>query len=197
MSPTNTISKFARSPATENTDGMPYGSTTLLSSTIWARRTSVSGVLWQQAGPHLRHTLDRFNEESLGVSVTICGTYMRFLATRITERGVQTRQQVAESWSHRARGHILVAKKRSHSNQDKVGKLKDFQKSPERAPALQAENGDLSWFERTMVKAFEDAVWDTPVATVSPPVKTQFEHHLIWVHGKRRQAVLSWSGGRA
>ena len=32
------------------------------------------------------------------------------------------------------------------------------------------------------VKAFEDAVWETPVATVSPPVKTQFGYHLIWVH---------------
>jgi len=38
-----------------------------------------------------------------------------------------------------------------------------------------------------MVKAFEDAVWDTPVATVSSPVKTQFGYHLIWVHERDEQ----------
>ena len=33
-----------------------------------------------------------------------------------------------------------------------------------------------------MVREFEEAVWSTPLKTVSPPVKTQFGYHLIWVH---------------
>ncbi|MGB2479458.1 MAG: peptidylprolyl isomerase, partial [Candidatus Poseidoniaceae archaeon] len=39
------------------------------------------------------------------------------------------------------------------------------------------------WFRKgQMVQAFQDAVWTTPLKTVSPPVKTQFGYHLIWVH---------------
>ena len=33
-----------------------------------------------------------------------------------------------------------------------------------------------------MVREFEEAVWSTPLKTVSAPVKTQFGYHLIWVH---------------
>ena len=86
--------------------------------------------------------------------------------------------------------HILVASKSEALQiKDKVGKLKDFQKlARKRAPALQSER----WRPRLvrkgrMVKAFEDAVWDTPVATVSSPVKTQFGYHLIWVHERDEQ----------
>ena len=82
--------------------------------------------------------------------------------------------------------HILQpSKTEALQIKDKVGKLKDFQKLARKkstCPSSQ-KGGDLGWFRKgRMVKAFEDAVWETPVATVSPPVKTQFGYHLIWVH---------------
>ena len=82
--------------------------------------------------------------------------------------------------------HILV-KSKGEATQlaSNISKLKDFQKFARKkstCPSSQ-KGGDLGWFRKgRMVKAFEDAVWDTPVATVSPPVKTQFGYHLIWVH---------------
>ena len=87
--------------------------------------------------------------------------------------------------------HILVASKTEALQiKDKVGKLKDFQKLARKkstCPSSQ-KGGDLGWFRKgRMVKAFEDAVWDTPGATVSPPVTTQFGSHLIWVHERDEQ----------
>ena len=84
--------------------------------------------------------------------------------------------------------HILVpSKTEALQIKDKVGKLKDFQKLARKkstCPSSQ-KGGDLGWFRKgRMVKAFEDAVWETPVATVSPPVKTQFGYHLILVEDR-------------
>ena len=76
--------------------------------------------------------------------------------------------------------HILVtSKSEAVQISEKIGKLKDFQKF---APSSQ-RGGDLGWFRKgNMVREFEEAVWSTPLKTVSTPVKTQFGYHLIWVH---------------
>ena len=82
--------------------------------------------------------------------------------------------------------HILVASK-SEAVQisEKIGKLKDFEKLARKkstCPSSQ-RGGDLGWFRKgNMVREFEEAVWSTPLKTVSTPVKTQFGYHLIWVH---------------
>ena len=82
--------------------------------------------------------------------------------------------------------HILVASK-SEAVQisDKIGKLKAFEKLDRKKSSCPSSQrgGDLGWFRKgNMVREFEDAVWSTPLKTVSPPGKTQFGYHLIWVH---------------
>ena len=63
--------------------------------------------------------------------------------------------------------------------------LKFFQKMAKKhskCPSGQ-RGGDLGWFRKgNMVREFEEAVWSTPLKTVSTPIKTQFGYHLIWVH---------------
>ena len=82
--------------------------------------------------------------------------------------------------------HILV-KSKGEATQlaDNIKKLKDFQKIARKksdCPSSQ-KGGDLGWFRKgQMVREFEEAVWSTPLKTVSPPVKTQFGYPLIWVH---------------
>ena len=110
------------------------------------------------------------------------------LHTPITERGIQSKATVGcsmvapSAWA----SHILVkSKSEAVQNKDKVGKLKDFQKFARKkstCPSSQ-KGGDLGWFRRgQMVADFDKAVWSTPINSVSPPVKTQFGYHLIWVH---------------
>jgi parvulin-like peptidyl-prolyl isomerase len=41
--------------------------------------------------------------------------------------------------------------------------------------------------EGNMVREFEEAVWQTPLKSVSPPVKTTFGYHLIWVHEREEE----------
>jgi len=115
------------------------------------------------------------------------------LPTLIIERGIESKAtfrccMVAPSaWA----SHILVkSKSEAVQIKDKVGKLKDFQKLARKkstCPSSQ-KGGDLGWFRRgRMVAEFEEAVWTTPVNTVSTPVKTQFGYHLIWVHERDEQ----------
>tara|TARA_X000001036_G_scaffold25812_1_gene21523 strand:+ start:411 stop:758 length:348 start_codon:yes stop_codon:yes gene_type:complete len=82
--------------------------------------------------------------------------------------------------------HILVASK-SEALQisEKIGKLKDFEKLARKKSSCPSSQrgGDLGWFRKgNMVQEFEEAVWQTPLKTVSPPIKTTFGYHLIWVH---------------
>ena len=82
--------------------------------------------------------------------------------------------------------HILVKSKgEAIQLSSNIKKLKDFQKIARKkssCPSSQ-KGGDLGWFRKgQMVREFEDAVWTTPIKTVSEPVKTQFGYHLIWVH---------------
>ena len=45
------------------------------------------------------------------------------------------------------------------------------------------KGGDLGWFRKgMMVREFDEAVWQLPLASTSSPIKTQFGYHLIWVH---------------
>ena len=88
--------------------------------------------------------------------------------------------------------HILVASKSEALQiKEKARKLKDFQKLARKkstCPSSQ-KGGDLGWFRKgRMVAEFEQAVWTTPLKTVSPPVKTQFGYHLIWVHERDQDA---------
>ena len=82
--------------------------------------------------------------------------------------------------------HILV-KSKGEATQlaTNITKFKDFQKIARKksdCPSSQ-KSGDLGWFRKgQMVHEFEQAVWNTPLKTVSEPVKTQFGYHLIWVH---------------
>ena len=82
--------------------------------------------------------------------------------------------------------HILVKSKGEATQlSSNIKKLKDFQKIARKksdCPSKQ-KGGDLGWFRKgQMVREFEEAVWSTPLKTVSEPVKTQFGYHLIWVH---------------
>ena len=82
--------------------------------------------------------------------------------------------------------HILV-KSKGEATQlaSNIKKFKDFQKTARKksdCPSSQ-KGGDLGWFRKgQMVREFEEAVWTTPLKTVSAPIKTQFGYHLIWVH---------------
>jgi peptidyl-prolyl cis-trans isomerase C len=82
--------------------------------------------------------------------------------------------------------HILV-KSKGEATQlaSNIIKFKDFQKTASKksdCPSRQ-KDGDLGWFRKgQMVREFEEAVWNTPLKTVSEPIKTQFGYHLIWVH---------------
>ena len=85
--------------------------------------------------------------------------------------------------------HILV-KSKGEATQlaSNIKKLKDVQKYARKksdCPSSQ-KGGDLDWFRKgQMVPEFEEAVWETPLKTVSSPVKTQFGYHLIWVHERQ------------
>jgi peptidyl-prolyl cis-trans isomerase C len=87
--------------------------------------------------------------------------------------------------------HILVASQ-SEALQisEQIGKLKDFEKLARKkstCPSSQ-RGGDLGWFRKgNMVREFEEAVWQTPLKSVSPPVKTTFGYHLIWVHEREEE----------
>ena len=82
--------------------------------------------------------------------------------------------------------HILV-KSKGEATQlvDNIKKYKDFQKIARKksdCPSGQ-KGGDLGWFRKgQMVREFEEAVWSTPLKTVTGPIKTTFGYHLIWVH---------------
>lgn len=82
--------------------------------------------------------------------------------------------------------HILVKSKGEASQlASNISKLKDFQKYARKKSECPSRHkgGDLGWFRQgQMVSAFDQAVWSTPVKTVSLPIKTQFGYHLIWVH---------------
>ncbi|QIA08749.1 peptidylprolyl isomerase [Draconibacterium halophilum] len=53
-------------------------------------------------------------------------------------------------------------------------------------PSAQSNKGRLGYFSAfTMVAAFEDAAFNTPVGEVSDPVRTDFGYHLIQVHDTR------------
>ena len=82
--------------------------------------------------------------------------------------------------------HILVKSKGEATQMvSNIKKLKDFKKLARKksdCPSSQ-KGGDLGWFRKgQMVQEFEEAVWNTPLKTVTGPVKTQFGYHLIWVH---------------
>ena len=82
--------------------------------------------------------------------------------------------------------HILVKSKGEATQMvSNIKKLRDFQKLARKksdCPSSQ-KGGDLGWFRKgQMVREFEEAVWNTPLKTVTGPVKTQFGYHLIWVH---------------
>lgn len=82
--------------------------------------------------------------------------------------------------------HILVPSKgEAVQLASNIKKLKDFQKYARKRSTCPsgAKGGDLGWFGKgQMVRAFEDAVWNAEVNTVTEPVRTQFGYHLIWVH---------------
>ena len=82
--------------------------------------------------------------------------------------------------------HILVKSKGEATQLAmNIKKFKDFQKTARKKSACPSsqKGGDLGWFRKgQMVHEFEQAVWNTPLKTVSEPVKTQFGYHLIWVH---------------
>ncbi|MBT60809.1 MAG: peptidylprolyl isomerase [Euryarchaeota archaeon] len=89
--------------------------------------------------------------------------------------------------------HILVpSKTEAIQIRDKVSKLKDFQKLARKkstCPSSQ-KGGDLGWFRKgQMVREFENAVWNQPVAQIGEPVKTQFGYHLIWVHERDEEVA--------
>ncbi len=53
-----------------------------------------------------------------------------------------------------------------------------------------AQGGDLGWFgDGTMVPAFQEAAYDTPVGSVAGPVQTQFGLHLIETTNRARSEV--------
>ena len=53
-------------------------------------------------------------------------------------------------------------------------------------PSVQENKGELGYFTAfQMVYPFEDAAYNTPVGSVSMPVKTRFGYHLIKVNDKR------------
>lgn len=53
-------------------------------------------------------------------------------------------------------------------------------------PSVNRNNGYLGWFSAfQMVYPFESAAYQTPVDSVSLPVRTRFGYHIIKVHGKR------------
>lgn len=64
--------------------------------------------------------------------------------------------------------------------------------------------GDLNWLTagRTVLP-FEDAMYDTPVGSVSEPVRSQYGYHLVYVTDRRptpsqisaRHILIRWSGG--
>ncbi len=52
-------------------------------------------------------------------------------------------------------------------------------------PGAATSGGVLGTFKKgTMVTAFENAVWDQPVGTITEPVETQFGYHLIYKTGE-------------
>ncbi len=53
-------------------------------------------------------------------------------------------------------------------------------------PSVSRNNGYLGWFSAfQMVYPFESAAYNTPVDSVSMPVRTRFGYHIIKVHGRR------------
>ncbi|MFM7022174.1 MAG: peptidylprolyl isomerase [Flavobacteriales bacterium] len=53
-------------------------------------------------------------------------------------------------------------------------------------PSAKENKGDLGYFSAMrMVYAFESAAYNTPVGSVSKPVRTRFGYHVIKVHDKR------------
>ena len=85
--------------------------------------------------------------------------------------------------------HILVNSK-AEAMQIKVliNKAKDFEKFAMKKSSCPSgkRGGDLGWFEQgQMVHEFDEAVWSLELNKCSNPIKTQFGHHLIWVHERK------------
>ncbi len=54
-------------------------------------------------------------------------------------------------------------------------------------PSAAANHGDLGYFSAfQMIFPFEEAAYNTPVGEVSPPVRTSYGYHLIFVEDKRK-----------
>ncbi|MBK7381898.1 MAG: peptidylprolyl isomerase [Flavobacteriales bacterium] len=85
----------------------------------------------------------------------------------------------------------LVAWKRITALRDRVMKGEDFATVAKAAggsddPSAQKNGGDLGWFSALqMVYPFENAAYNTPVGSVSTPIRTRFGYHILKVVGKR------------
>tara|TARA_B100001113_G_C20714624_1_gene450896 strand:+ start:134 stop:424 length:291 start_codon:yes stop_codon:yes gene_type:complete len=85
--------------------------------------------------------------------------------------------------------HILVNSK-AEAIQIKVliNKAQDFEKFAMKKSNCPSgkRGGDLGWFnEGQMVSEFDSAVWSMELNKCSDPIKTEFGHHLIWVHERK------------
>ncbi len=61
-------------------------------------------------------------------------------------------------------------------------------------PSGKNNGGDLGKFTRgRMVKAFEDTAFSMKVGTISPPIKTQFGYHILWLRKKYPAKVAKFN----
>ena len=90
--------------------------------------------------------------------------------------------QVENNDTLQALNTILAIKKRIDNGEDFSKLAKEFSNDP----SVKDNNGSLGYFTALyMVYPFENAAYNTPVGSVSNPVKTRFGYHLVKVNDKR------------
>ncbi len=84
----------------------------------------------------------------------------------------------------KAWNRIMALKKRIENGEDFATVARE--KGGSEDPSVAQNGGDLGYFNAfQMVYPFEDAAYNTPVGTVSKPIRTRFGYHIIKVTDKR------------
>jgi peptidyl-prolyl cis-trans isomerase D len=133
------------------------------------------------------------NQEALAAQVTVDAEEVR--------RAYEANLKQYSTAEERAASHILIAVKPDASDADKAAakqkaeallaqvkanpnKFAELAKANSQDPGSAPQGGDLGTFARgSMVKPFEDAVFNAKVGDIVGPVQTDFGYHIIKVTG--------------
>ena len=152
----------------------------------------------QEAKDQGMHQQQAFLDELGGYKKQLAGPYL-------TEKAV-TEKLIREAYERLGTevnaSHILIGLKPNPLPADTVAAFNKIMKLRERAlagedfhalarqnsedPSASMNGGNLGYFTALqMVYPFENAAYQTPVGSVSKPVKTRFGYHILKVHNKR------------